>query len=83
MKTQDIYDIEAPKKPVNLSTNSDLLLHAKAAGINLSQTFEEAVVAKLKTKLEEQWLAENQDAIAAYNRRIETQGVFSAGKRRF
>lgn len=83
MKSHNIYDVEAPKKPVNLSTNSDLIQHAKAAGINLSKTFEEAIVIKLRAKLEEQWLAENREAIETYNQRIETDGVFAADKRRF
>ena len=83
MKSQYIYDVGAPKKPVNLTANVDLLQNAKGVGMNLSQTFEDAVLAKLRTILEEQWLAENEDAIAAYNSRIEKYGVFAAAKRRF
>ena len=83
MKSQYIYDVGAPKKPVNLTANADLLRNAKGVGMNLSQTFEDAVLAKLKTILEEQWLAENKNAIAAYNSRIEKDGVFAANKRRF
>ncbi len=83
MRSQYIYDVGAPKKPVNLTVNADLLLNAKGFGMNLSQTFEDAVLAKLRTIMEEQWLAENEDAIAAYNARIEKDGVFAANKRRF
>lgn len=72
-----------PKKPVNLTANANLLENAKGVGMNLSQTFEDAVLAKLRTILEEQWLAENENAIAAYNSRIEKNGVFAANKRRF
>ena len=72
-----------PKKPVNLTANANLLENAKGGGMNLSQTFEDAVLAKLRTILEEQWLAENENAIATYNSRIEKNGVFAANKGRF
>lgn len=83
MKTQRIFDEDAPKRPVNLTANADLLSLAKGAGINLSKTFEEAILGKVRVKLEEQWLAENQEAIATYNARVEKHGVFGASKRRF
>ena len=83
MESRYIYDVGAPKKPVNLTANADLLRNAKGVGMNLSQTFEDAVLAKLRTILEDQWLAENEDAIAAYNSRIGKGGVFAANKRRF
>jgi antitoxin CcdA len=83
VNNQAIYDVDAPKRPVNLTANVDLLKHAKDVGINLSQTFEEALSVKLRAIMEEQWLAENEGAIAAYNHHIERDGVFAAKKRRF
>lgn len=83
MKAQNVYDKDAPKRPVNLTVNADLLRIAKSAGLNLSQTFEEAVLAKVRTSMEEQWLMENKQALDAYNERIERNGVFGSGKRRF
>ena len=83
MKTQNTYNPEASKKPVNLTANSDLLRIAKSEGLNLSQVFEEALAEKVRKHLEEQWLAENQEAIAHYNARIEKDGVFAARKRKF
>ena len=83
MKAQNVYDQEAPKRPVNLTANADLLRIAKRAGINLSQTFEEAVLERVRTSLEGQWLAENKGAIESYNARIERDGVFGANKRSF
>jgi antitoxin CcdA len=56
---------------------------AKAAGIPLSQTLEEALLNKLKAKREAAWRRENQDAIAAYNERIAEQDCFSDEFRRF
>lgn len=83
MKTQNVYNQDAPKRPVNLSANADLLKLAKDASINLSQTFEEAVIAKVRICLEAQWLDENREAIAAYNARIQRDGVFGSSKRSF
>lgn len=83
MKAQNVYDKDAPKRPVNLTVNADLLRIAKSAGLNLSQTFVEAVFAKVRTSMEEQWLMENKQALDAYNERIERNGVFGSGKRRF
>lgn len=83
MKPQYIYNADAPKKPVNVTANTDLVRIAKDAGINLSQTFEDAILDKVRSKLEEQWLLENKEAIDAYNERIEKNGVFGARKRRF
>ena len=83
MKAQNVYDQEAPKRPVNLTANADLLRIAKSAGINLSQTFEEAVLERVRISMEELWLEENKEAIESYNARIERDGVFGANKRRF
>ena len=83
MKPQFVYDTEAPKRPVNLTANSDLLRIAKNAGVNLSKTFEEALLEKTRQSLEQQWREENREAIERYNTRIEAHGVFAARKRRF
>lgn len=79
----EIYDTSAPRKPVNLNANSDLIRTAKEVGVNLSQVFEEAVLATVKAKLEQKWLLENKGAIESYNAHIAEHGVFAAGKRRF
>jgi antitoxin CcdA len=71
------------KKAANLSVNEALLHKAKSLKINLSALFEEALVKEVVAKEQEQWLAENQNAIEVYNQRIESQGVFSDGLRSF
>jgi antitoxin CcdA len=71
------------KKPVNLSINSDLLVAARRLNINLSATLEDALSDAVRRKERERWLAENQAAIAAYNERVEADGVFSDGLRGF
>jgi antitoxin CcdA len=77
------YDQNAPKKPTNLSINSDLLKRAKELDINLSATLEQALTEQLKAKQAQQWREQNQASIAAYNQSVEDQGVFSDGLRSF
>lgn len=71
------------KRAANLSVNAELLDQAKALEINLSATFERALEEEVGARRREKWLAENRDAIAAYNERIERDGMFSDGLRSF
>jgi len=77
------FDASAPKKATNLSINSDLLRQAKELNINLSQQVEGYLSELVRKAKEQKWLSENEEAIAAYNDRIEKEGVFSEGLRRF
>ena len=77
------YDLQAPKRPANLSINADLLAKARALDINLSATLEQALAEALRQHQREQWLAENQAAIEAYNQQVEAHGTFSDGLRSF
>jgi antitoxin CcdA len=79
----NLYDTEAPKKSTNLSINSDLLRQAKEFHINLSKALEQRLAEILLEKKRRLWQEENREAIADYNQRIETSGVFSDGWRRF
>jgi len=74
---QPAYNPQAPKKATHLSINADLLSKARALDIKLSATLELALVAVLKQKQLERWLAENKVAMAAYNEHVEKHGVFS------
>jgi antitoxin CcdA len=78
-----IFDNTAPKKPANLSINSDLLQKARELKINLSAAFEDALAEKVKEKQEEKWLEENKKAVQEYNDYVEKHGVFSKGLRSF
>lgn len=78
-----LYDQNAPRKPTNLSMNGDLLRRASDLDINLSATLEFALINQLKLKQAELWLAQNQNAIAAYNQFVDENGVFSDGLRSF
>jgi len=77
------YNQQSSKKPVNLRINHDLIRQAKALNINLSQTLEEAVIIRLKEEKQKLWLKDNTTAIEAYNERVEQQGTFSDGLRKF
>jgi antitoxin CcdA len=78
-----LYDLKAPKKPTNISLNSDLVRKAKAYKINLSKALEAELARLIRQKREEEWLEENREVIEAQNRRIEKTGAFSDEYRRF
>lgn len=71
------------KKAVNLTANASLIAIAKEKKINLSETFEDAILAKLCVIQQQEWLEENREGIEAYNERIERNGVFASKFRRF
>jgi antitoxin CcdA len=78
-----LYDLQAPKKPTNLSINSDLLNRARSLNINLSATLENSLKQILAEKRAEQWKLENRAAIQAYNNFVEENGCFSDDYRSF
>ena len=78
-----IYDSTAPKRATNLSVNSDLLKKARELDINLSAVLEQILAEQVRAKQQAGWLAENRNAIAAYNNHVETHGLFSDGLRSF
>ncbi|MCA1948977.1 MAG: type II toxin-antitoxin system CcdA family antitoxin [Treponema sp.] len=78
-----MYNIHAPKKPTNLTVNSDLLKQAKEYKINISAILESALAEALKEKKRERWKEENKEAIAYYNSALEKYGLFSDEMRTF
>ena len=77
------YDTQAPKKPTNVSINSDLLAKAKALKINISATLEVALAGIVAARHRELWKEENRSAIEAYNQLVEETGVAGDGMRSF
>jgi antitoxin CcdA len=71
------YESTATKKPVNLSVNSDLLRQAKELKVNVSQVLEVALASQVKRLREAQWLEDNKEAIDAYNRHVEENGLWN------
>ena len=78
-----VYNTQAPKKPTNVSINSDLLQKAKDLKINLSATLELAFAEQLRNEKRAEWLRENADAVQAYNQFVEINGTFSDNVRKF
>ncbi len=77
------YDTSAPKKPTNLTVNSDLLRIAKELNINVSATLEQALADKVRAQRRQAWLAENKQAIDDYNQFIDNNETFSDALRKF
>lgn len=78
-----LFDTDAPKKPTNLSVNSDLLIKSRALDINLSATLEQALQTKLAQANAEKWASDNQNAIRAYNDFVEEHGCFGEEYKEF
>ena len=77
------YNCSAPKKPTNLSINSDLLAKAKGLKLNLSATLEMALAEQVQKAERDNWLKQNQTAIEASNKLVENYGLFSDSYRMF
>ena len=74
---------KAPKRPTNLSLNAKVLDMARELGMNLSQTVDALLAQEVQRRYWERWNEQNKDAIAAYNQRIESEGLPLAKYRTF
>ena len=80
---QQIYDKKAPKKPTNLSVNSNLLAKARDLDINLSATLEKALEAEVRQSTKEKWLNDNKQALGNCNSLAREHGLFADKHRGF
>ena len=71
------------RRPVKVIVRRELLDAARAAGLNLSATFESALERELAARKRKSWREDNREAIAAYNEHVEKCGTFSDGFRNF
>jgi antitoxin CcdA len=78
-----VYDVSAPKRATNVTVNVDLLRRARELEINLSQTLEAALLDAVRAEGRRRWLAENRQAIEAYNRDVAEHGCFGDAHRPF
>lgn len=77
MRLNDLPVVSASeKKRVNVTLSAKLIEDAKAFGINVSQSAEEGLRAKIREVKSAQWIEENRDAMLAYNEWIKTHGTF-------
>jgi antitoxin CcdA len=87
MRTYNAHVVRASKRdrktPTNLSVRADLVRRAKELDLNLSGLLETAIEQAIRAAERAAWLATNEDAIRAYNARVEKHGVFSDDWRTF
>lgn len=67
-----------PRAPVNVTVDRELLAEARALGIPISGTLEEALQARVLAVRQARWLEENREAIAEYNERVKREGTFGS-----
>lgn len=78
-----VYDTSAPRRPTNLTVNSDLLRKAKERKINVSSVLETALAEEIRLREELEWKEQNREAIEHYNRKVTDMGLFSDELRTF
>jgi antitoxin CcdA len=71
------------RKATNVTIEATLLARAKALNINISQASERGVAAAVAARDAEEWLKNNQEAIASSNAHVEKQGLPLARFRNF
>jgi antitoxin CcdA len=71
------------KRAVNLTLSNEAVDMAKKLGINMSKTVDAWFTQEMKRQYWEQWREENREAFAAYNARIEQEGLPLAKYRTF
>jgi antitoxin CcdA len=80
---ETLFNSKAPKKPTNLSLNSDLLEKSRKLNINLSATLEEALKQKIAENKTQKWAWKNKKAIKTYNDFVDAHGCFGDEFREF
>jgi antitoxin CcdA len=71
------YNTDAPKRPINLTANSDLIHMVRSVKGNLSKIFEESMIAFLSDRELSSWKEQNKEAFESYNRMIAERGSVS------
>jgi antitoxin CcdA len=64
------------KKAVNLSIDARLAAEAKSFGTNLSATLEKALHQEHGDKRAEKWRKDNREAVEAWNKLVEEDGLW-------
>jgi len=71
------------KKKMSLSISEPLAQAARQLDINLSRAAETGILQEIKRRRDSTWLEKNRAAIAAYNERVEREGLFAEEHRNF
>lgn len=68
---------------ITLAVEPSLVRDAKELGVDLSEVVSASLTEIVRSEQAKRWRAENAEAIAAYNERVEEHGVFGDTHRRF
>ena len=71
------YNTTAPRRPVNLTANSDLVNMVRNEKGNLSKLFEQTMITFLSERELARWKEENKAAFDSYNSMIAERGSVS------
>ena len=71
------YNVQAARRPVNLTANSDLIDRVRSEKGNLSALFEQSMITFLAERELMRWKKENQTSFSSYNSMIEERGTLS------
>jgi len=71
------YNTNAPRRPVNLTANSDLVNMVRSENGNLSRLLEQTMITFLTERELYRWKEENRAAFDSYNRMIAERGSLS------
>ena len=71
------YNTNAPKRPVNLTANSDLVNKVRSENGNLSKLLEQTMITFLAERELHRWKEENKASFDSYNRMIAERGSLS------
>jgi antitoxin CcdA len=74
---------EGNKKKMSLSISESLAEAARQLDINLSRAAETGILQEIKRRRDGAWLERNRSAIAAYNERVDREGLFGDEYRGF
>jgi antitoxin CcdA len=71
------YNTSAPRRPVNLTANSDLVNMVRSENGNLSKLLEQTMITFLTERELYRWKEENKASFDSYNRMIAERGPLS------
>lgn len=63
------------RSKVNLTLDTEVSAEARQLGLNMSRLAEEAIASAVKEERNRQWREQNKDALEAYRREIEQEGL--------
>jgi len=81
MKPAHTSNRRPPRRPTNVSLDPELVAEARALDINLSQAFETHLAELVRARRAEAWMKENAKGFDAYNRFVETAGIWNEDDR--